>query len=150
VKKALLLVAALAVGALAFAASGEAVYQKACSSCHQANGQGIPGVFPPLVKVVPEVLAKGPEGRKVLIHVVLFGMQGELKIGDKTYNSMMPPQRLSEEEIAAVLDYIAKAWDNEKLLPKDYKPFTPDEVKAEKAKSLTPQQVYQEWLELFK
>jgi len=65
---------------------------------------------------------------------------------------MMPPygNQLSDEQVAAVLDYIAKAWGNDKLLPKDYKPFTPEEVKAERAKKLTPMQVYEEWKKLVK
>ena len=149
-KKMLAVLLGLAVGALAFAADGEKVYQTYCMSCHQANGKGITGAFPPLVEVVPEYLEKGDLGRQFLIHVVLFGLQGEITAGGGTYNSMMPPygNQLSDEQVAAVLDYVAKAWGNDKLLPKDYKPFTPEEVKAERAKKLSPMQVYEEWKKL--
>jgi len=152
-KKTLVLILGLAIGALALAAAdGEKVYQTYCMSCHQANGKGVTGAFPPLVEVVPEYLEKGELGRKFLIHVVLFGLQGEITAGGGTYKSMMPPygNQLSDEQVAAVLDYIAKAWGNDKLLPKDYKPFTPEEVKAERAKKLTPMQVYEEWKKLVK
>ncbi len=149
-KKSLVLVLGLLVGALALAADGEKVYQTYCMSCHQANGKGITGAFPPLVEVVPEYLEKGELGRQFLIHVVLFGLQGQITAGGGTFNSMMPPygNQLSDEQVAAVLDYVAKAWGNDKLLPKDYKPFTADEVKAERGKKLTPMQVYEEWKKL--
>ncbi len=149
-KKSLAIALTLALGALALAAEGEKVYQTYCMSCHQANGKGIPGAFPPLAEVVPEILEKGVEGRQLLIHVVLFGLQGQINVAGATYNSMMPPfgNQLSDEQVAAVLDYIAKAWGNDKLLPKEYKPFTPDEVKAERGKKLSPMQVYEEWKKL--
>src|SRR5690606_35688670 len=31
-------------------ADGEKVYNTVCASCHQANGQGIPGAFPPVAE----------------------------------------------------------------------------------------------------
>ena len=132
-KKPLILALSLLLGALALAtASGEKVYQTYCMSCHQANGKGITGAFPPLVEVVPELLGKDEAGRKYLIHVVLFGLQGQITAGGGTFNSMMPPygNQLSDEQVAAVLDYVAKAWGNEKLLPKGYKPFTSSAVKG--------------------
>ena len=152
-KKSLALVFSLVLGALALAAAnGEKVYQTYCMSCHQANGKGVVGAFPPLVEVVPEILEKGPDGRKLLIDIVLFGLQGQIAVGGGTFNSMMPPygNQLSDEQVAAVLDYVAKAWGNDKLLPKDYKPFAASEVKAERAKKLTPAQVYEAWQKLFK
>jgi len=150
-KKTWMVLLALAMGALAFAAAdGEKVYQTYCMSCHQANGKGVTGAFPPLVEVVPEYLQQGELGRLFLIHVVLYGLQGEITAGGGVYNSMMPPygNQLSDEEVAAVLNYIAKAWGNDQLLPKDFKPFTADEVKAERGKNLTPVQVYEEWKKL--
>ena len=150
-KKTWMVLLALAMGVLAFAAAdGEKVYQTYCMSCHQANGKGVTGAFPPLVEVVPEYLQQGELGRLFLIHVVLYGLQGEITAGGGVYNSMMPPygNQLSDEEVAAVLNYIAKAWGNDQLLPKDFKPFTADEVKAERGKNLTPVQVYEEWKKL--
>jgi len=153
VKKTFVLLLGLAIGALAFAATdGEQVYQSYCMSCHQANGKGVTGAFPPLVEVVPEYLQQGDLGRQFLIHVVLYGLQGEITAGGGTFNSMMPPygNQLSDDQVAAVLNYIAQAWGNDQLLPKDFKPFTPDEVKAERGKNLTPMQVYEEWKKLQK
>ncbi len=149
-KKTLVLLGFLAVAALALAASGEQVYQTYCMSCHQANGKGITGAFPPLVEEVPELIAKGPEGRAYLIDVILFGLQGQITAGGGSFNGMMPGLggSLKDEDVAAVLNYVAKAWGNDKELPKGFKDFAKDEVAKERAKKLTPQQVYQLWKKL--
>ncbi len=146
-KKALILASFLALAALAFAASGEQVYQTYCMSCHQANGKGITGAFPPLVEEVPELIGKGDKGRAFLIDVVLFGLQGQITAGGGTFNGMMPGLggSLKDADVAAVLTYVAKAWGNDKKLPKGFKDFTKDEVAKERGKQLTPQQVYQLW-----
>lgn len=87
----------------ATAVSGAAVFTSRCVSCHQANGQGIPGAFPPLVKS-PYVLGE-PE---ILAHIVLQGLQGEVQVEGQTYNGIMPPwqDQLSDEETAAVISHI--------------------------------------------
>jgi len=145
-----LFVTALFIGTLAFAANGQQVYQQFCASCHMANGEGVAGAFPPLVQEVPEYIEAGTDGINYLIHVILFGLQGQITAKGVTYNSMMPPYaaQLSDEQIAALLDYIAKAWGNDKLLPKDFQGFKAEDVARERAKSLTPQQVYEEWKKL--
>jgi len=147
----LVAVAAMVTAAMALAADGEKVYQNNCQSCHQPNGMGITGAFPPLVKVVPEILGKGEDGRKLLIHIVLYGMKGQITVDGATYNSQMTAFEkilTDDAQVAAVLDYIAKAWGNDKLLPKDYKPFSPDEVKAERGKGLSAEKVTEEYNKL--
>jgi mono/diheme cytochrome c family protein len=48
------------LGLLALAQSpGAKLYSAHCQSCYQANGQGIPGVFPPLTHLDKVVQAKG-------------------------------------------------------------------------------------------
>jgi mono/diheme cytochrome c family protein/heme/copper-type cytochrome/quinol oxidase subunit 4 len=114
-----------------------------CAACHQANGQGVPGAFPPLSGSLPDIYnAEG--GRTVLIHIVLFGLQGQISVKGQSYNGTMPAwQQLSNKQIAAVLDHELTSWGNDKKV-KNFKPIKPDEVKAERSKNLTPQQVYQE------
>jgi len=52
--------------------------------------------------------AKGQQGREYLVMVVTTGLMGSLKVGGVSYNGVMPAQSgLSEEEIAAVLTYLA-------------------------------------------
>ncbi len=120
------------------APTGATVYQQ-CQGCHQPTGQGIPGAFPPLAGNVQTILtAKG--GRAYLIHVVLYGVQGPIKVKGQTYNGAMPGfAQLSDNQAAAVLNHVSTSWGNK--LPKGQKAFTAAEVKAQRAKKLTPAQV---------
>ena len=114
-----------------------------CVPCHRGNGTGMVGMYPPLVKHAPEVV-KG--SRTYLITVLLYGLQGKIDIeGQKIgYDGIMPNQySLKDEEVAAVLNYVLTSWGNDKLLPKDFKPFSADEVNVQRGKNLTMQQVYQ-------
>jgi mono/diheme cytochrome c family protein len=95
--------------ALAAAVDGQKVYLTRCMSCHQVNGQGISGVFPPLAGAE---LVQGEKGR--VIRIVLHGLTGETKVKGVTYNGAMPPWGtfLSDDEIAAVLTYVRSNWGN--------------------------------------
>jgi len=138
----LLAVAIFALAPLALA-DGAADYATFCASCHGAKGQGTPGVFPPLTNWVGNFLKKD-DGRAVLTHIIVFGMQGEIKVQGKTYNSFMPPiANLSNEQVAAILNFVLTEW-NKELLPKDFKPLTAEEVAEYRKKALTPADVYKE------
>ncbi|WP_245588643.1 c-type cytochrome [Deinococcus pimensis] len=131
--------------------NGETVYNQSCASCHQSNGQGVPGVFPPLVGVVPQVLKNGCVGRATLTQVVAHGMQGSITVKGVTYNGVMPPWQgqLSDAQIVNVLNYVSTAWGHRALLPKTFKPFTLTDVHNVSGKAaLTPQQVHAAWLKL--
>lgn len=85
-------------------------------------------------------------GKSDLHTVLLYGLQGKIDIeGQKAgYDGIMPSHyTLKDEEIASVLNYVLTSWGNDKLLPRDFKPISADEVKAERGKNLTKQQVYQ-------
>jgi mono/diheme cytochrome c family protein len=133
----------LLIGGLALAqADGAKIYAQ-CAGCHQANGQGIPGAFPPLASHVAEILSKAG-GREYLIKVLLWGLQGQIEVKGMKYNGAMPAfAQLKDEEIAAVLTHIATAWGDDKKV-KGFKPFTPAEVKALRDKKLTAQQVLED------
>ncbi len=92
-----------------------------------------------------EILSKAG-GREYLIKALLWGLQGQIEVKGMKYNRAMPAfAQLKDEEIAAVLTHIATAWgDNKNKKVKDFKPFTPAEVKALRDKKLTPQQVLEE------
>ena len=88
---------------------GETVYGNNCSSCHQAGGTGLPGVFPPL-KGNPAVLDKDPSDH---VSAIINGLQGKA-IDGVEYASPMPPfgASLSDEEVAAVVNHERKQWGN--------------------------------------
>jgi mono/diheme cytochrome c family protein len=87
-------------------AAGKAVFEKHCQSCHQQNGLGLAGAFPP---VVGSEWVVGDE--KVLIRILLHGLAGPVVVKGVTYNGAMPAweQVLSDQEIAAVATYL-RQW----------------------------------------
>ena len=124
------------LGLLALGQSpGAKLYSANCQSCHQATGQGLPGAFPPLTHLDKVVQAKG--GREYLIRVVLYGLQGPLTVGGTTYNGVMPPFRqLRDQEVADLLNHVLTAFAKSKT-----KPIAASEVKAQRAKAFSPQDV---------
>lgn len=89
---------------------GAEIYQTRCLSCHQANGGGVPGVFPPLVDTD---WVTGDE--EVLIRIVLNGMTGEMEVNGMAYSGAMPPwgSFLNDAEVADLLTYIRTEWSND-------------------------------------
>ena len=92
----------------AIAARGKAVYQKTCFACHGADGSGIPQVFPPIKN--SDWIEK--HGKPGMISAIANGMNGSLVVNGTTYNNVMPPQQLSDKDIAAVLTYVYKELNN--------------------------------------
>ncbi len=93
----------------ASAAAGQKVFTTNCSSCHQANGKGQPGVFPPLAG---NATVTGPADKVVTI--VKNGLNGKISVNGATYNGQMPAWKgtLSDSDIASVITYIRSSWGN--------------------------------------
>ena len=87
-------------------ASGADIYKRTCVACHQANGEGLPNTFPPLAK------SDYITNKENTIKQVLKGSSGEITVNGKTFNNTMPPQNLSDEEVAAVLTYVYGNFGN--------------------------------------
>ncbi len=87
---------------------GQRVYERNCLACHQENGQGLPGAFPPLAG--SDYLLGDPEHA---ISVLLDGLSGEITVNGVGYNGVMPAVSLSDEEVANVLTYVLNAWGND-------------------------------------
>lgn len=79
-------------------AEGEKVYGANCVACHQANGKGLPGTFPPLEG---SKLSNGPKADH--INIVVNG---------KTGTAMAAFKHLSDVQIAAVVTYERNSWGN--------------------------------------
>jgi|SRR5579862_4091292 len=91
------------------AASGAKIYASNCASCHQINGKGVPGMFPPLAG--NPVVTGNPEK---VIHIVKYGLTGQVQVAGTTYNGQMPAwsSQLSETAIASAITYIRSSWGN--------------------------------------
>ncbi|HWP83371.1 MAG TPA: cytochrome c [Bacteroidota bacterium] len=88
---------------------GDLVYVGVCQTCHQPNGLGVAGQYPPLVG--SEWLLEDIE---TPVRIVLYGLEGPITVRGSTYNNKMPPfhDKLSDEEIAAVLTHARASWGN--------------------------------------
>jgi mono/diheme cytochrome c family protein len=92
------------------ATPGASVYQTNCASCHQADGKGVTGAFPPLAGN-PTVTGDP----KAVIHIVKYGLSGKIAANGHSFNGIMPPwgSQLSDADIAAAITYIRSSWGNE-------------------------------------
>lgn len=98
---------------------GKALYKKYCLTCHQANGSGVTGIFPPLGQ--GSWVGKNPTE---LINMIVKGLSGEIEVNGETYKNSMPPQnKITDEELAEVLTYVRSNFGNH------FKPIAPDRIK---------------------
>ena len=91
--------------------AGLRVYNRpTCAACHQANGMGTPGLFPPLAGA--DWATQSDPSRA--IRIVLDGISGPIQVNGVAYNNAMPGWRdqLKDDEIAQVLTYVRKSWGN--------------------------------------
>ncbi|MDB4474789.1 c-type cytochrome, partial [Opitutaceae bacterium] len=99
---------------------GKDVYNRdaSCVTCHQPNGEGLAGIYPPL-----KTEQRGEFNRWVLgeeerlIKIVLKGLYGKIDVAGQIYDPAngVPPmtgfeQIYNDEEIAAVLTYVRSAF----------------------------------------
>jgi nitrite reductase (NO-forming) len=72
------------------------------------DGQGLPGIFPPLAG---SDYLKADRDRA--IRIPLKGLNGPIVVNGKPYNNIMPPQAFTDDEIADVLTYVMNSWGND-------------------------------------
>lgn len=120
-----------------------AVFNSNCSMCHQLAAAGLPGQFPRLAGRVGKIAATAG-GRDYLERVVLFGMAGRITVDGSEILGVMPSfaSSLSDEDLAAVLDYVSSLDDHGQLQAKGAV-FTPADIKhARTGAQLSPTQVF--------
>jgi len=97
-------------------ADGGAIYNQKCASCHGADGNGVPGTFPPLTNVYwtnddahkdshIEVVLKGSEASTLI---------GPTEINGVVYNGVMQAwhDSMNDVEVAAVVNHERVSWGN--------------------------------------
>ena len=114
-------------GVVHAAERGLQVYESNCMVCHQAGGQGMPGLAPPLAGAQWARLAMA---RNYVPGVLLAGMNGSLQLESGTFVGVMPPQnRLSDEDLAAVANYLFTTLNGRA----DWQALTAEELAALRA-----------------
>jgi mono/diheme cytochrome c family protein len=89
---------------------GKKIFAANCQTCHQANGLGVPGQYPPLAG---SEFTTGGSHRPAMI--VLKGLQGPVTVkGQKFGSAVMQPwdKTLTDQRIADVLTYERSEWGN--------------------------------------
>ena len=95
---------------------GAKIFGSVCQTCHGADANGVNGLAPPLNQ---SNWVTGDKNK--LIPIVLYGLTGPVKVGDKLYKSPeisgdMPGigqnKEFSDDDIAQLLSYIRNAWSN--------------------------------------
>ncbi len=89
--------------------AGQAAYLANCAACHQPDGKGLKGAFPPLAQ--SSWLAEQP--LSTAIEIVLKGLTGPVTVNGDTYNSAMPAMsHLSDQDVAAILTHVYTNFGN--------------------------------------
>ena len=91
---------------------GAKVYRNQCAQCHQADGNGVLGVYPPLV--ASNWVTGHPQ---VVSRILINGLNGPILVKGSKYNGNMPAfgssgLALSDKDIAGVITYIRQEWGN--------------------------------------
>src|SRR6516164_5470722 len=89
---------------------GKKIFPANCQTCHQANGQGVPGQYPPLAG---SEFTTGGSRRPAMI--VMKGLQGPVTVKGQQFGSaVMQPwdKTLTDQKIADVLTYERSEWGN--------------------------------------
>jgi nitrite reductase (NO-forming) len=112
---AIVMVVALSINATAqdkaaLMKKGETVYKGYCQTCHQANGQGLSTVYPPLAG--SDYIKTKP--KKEIISSVVNGLKGEITVNGKKFNGVMVPlpKNYTDDDAAAVITYVLNSWGN--------------------------------------
>ncbi len=101
---------------------GKEVYSANCASCHQAGGEGLTGVYPPLAG--SDHLAKDHAS---LVSVILKGQNEEITANGTKYSVPMTAfDQLNDRQVADVVNYIGNSWGNQ------FGSVTPEQVKSKR------------------
>ena len=86
-----------------------------CAACHLPTGAGVPGAFPPLKNRLAKI-ASTLAGRAYLIHVLLKGINGPMRVDGVLYQGYMQGYQstLGDEQISALLNYMVTQLNDTK------------------------------------
>jgi cytochrome c oxidase cbb3-type subunit 2 len=101
------------------ALNGKVLYANNCQSCHQTNGEGLKGAFPPLKgsKVVLD------ENSELMVNIIMNGYSGRISEGFAEMPNVGTNNGLKPDEVAAIMNHEKTSWGN------NAKKVTPAEVK---------------------
>ncbi|CAN5121630.1 cbb3-type cytochrome c oxidase subunit II [soil metagenome] len=96
-------------GSAAPGLDGAMLYATHCQSCHQANGEGLPGAFPSL-KGSKIVLDSNPE---LMVDIIMNGYSGRVSEGYPPMAAVGTNNELTPEEVTAIMNHERTSWGND-------------------------------------
>lgn len=87
---------------------GATLYTANCQSCHQANGEGLPGAFPPLKG---SSVVDG-DNLEMYVDIIMNGYTGREKEGFGAMPPVGTTANLTPEEITAIMNHERSSWGN--------------------------------------
>ena len=96
---------------------GKALYSANCQSCHQENGEGLKGAFPPL-KGSPVVTG---EDLELYVDIIMNGYDARPEYGAMA--AVGTNMNFTEQQVAAIINYERSSWGN------TAKKVSPEEIK---------------------
>ncbi|MCH8556898.1 MAG: cytochrome c [Balneolia bacterium] len=123
-------------------AEGQRIYTRVCQACHQANGEGISGVFPSLVGA--EWVVDEPD---YAVMLTINGLRGELVRERAVYDGVMPGfgNQLDDLDIAAVISYVRSSFGNDAGEISEDRVAQIRELTADKSGAYTAETI-EEWI----
>lgn len=97
--------------------NGTALYTANCQSCHQANGEGLPGAFPPL-KASPIV---NGDNLELYVGIIMNGYDARADFGVMT--AVGTNANFTSAEVTAIINHERTTWGN------NAKKVTEEEIK---------------------
>lgn len=98
-------------------ADGKALYIANCQSCHQENGEGLKGAFPPLKG---SSVVNG-DNLELYVDIIMNGYDARQNYG--VMSAVGTNMEFNEDQVAAIINYERTSWGN------DGKEVSPEEVK---------------------
>ncbi len=87
---------------------GRELYKQNCAACHQPEGQGLTGAFPPLAK--SDFIAANPAA---VLETTVQGRQGKMVVNGVEYNNVMPAMSyLSDKDLSHIITFVLNSWGN--------------------------------------
>lgn len=105
-------------GAVAALEDGQALYAANCQSCHQENGLGLKGAFPPL-KASPVV---NGDNLKLYVDIIMNGYDARPEYAAMA--AVGTNMNFNENQVAAIINHERSSWGN------TGKQVTPEEIKV--------------------
>lgn len=91
---------------------GQALYKLHCANCHQDNGQGLAGLYPPIAG--SDFLK---DNKNLILCSMRYGLKDTIVVNGKTYRQPMPANtQLQALDVAEIGTYIYNEWGNEKVI----------------------------------